>query len=227
MCNCEETTHPGIRCSAEGCHCHPNEEQEGGMPIGEDEELVEVVPGLQLVQPIEERDPRDEVFDQEADQEPVQLVVAEETSLEAGKSEMDKQLEEIDRNARAYGFEIGRGHPLTTDLHEISPDNPFMNKNWREQTEDGPERLFEGQVPVILSATGAVVGSVIGFDHGDRKVMILTMSGSAGDSLQKVMESTVPIGLNWTLVPKGQLPIKERTERPGSKGRKPKKRRRR
>lgn len=41
--------------------------------------------------------------------------------------------EEIDRCARAYGFEIGRGHPLTEVITELSEDNPFINKNWRNK----------------------------------------------------------------------------------------------
>jgi hypothetical protein len=38
---------------------------------------------------------------------------------------------EIDRQARAYGFEIGRGHKLTNQIDTISEDNPFRNVNWR------------------------------------------------------------------------------------------------
>lgn len=40
---------------------------------------------------------------------------------------------EIDRNARAYGFEIGRGKPLERQLSEISPDNPFIHPFWRSR----------------------------------------------------------------------------------------------
>lgn len=36
-----------------------------------------------------------------------------------------------DRNARAYGFEIGRGVKLATQI-VISEDNPFMNQDWRD-----------------------------------------------------------------------------------------------
>lgn len=43
-------------------------------------------------------------------------------------------LEEIDRQARAYGFEIGRGKPLDVVV-STSDDNPFMEKNWRCQIE--------------------------------------------------------------------------------------------
>jgi len=46
-----------------------------------------------------------------------------------------EQLEEIDRNARAYGFEIGRGSPLIAKLDNISPDNPFIDPNWRNQVQ--------------------------------------------------------------------------------------------
>jgi hypothetical protein len=38
-------------------------------------------------------------------------------------------LAEIDRNARAYGWEIGRGKELQDHI-EISPDNPFKDLSW-------------------------------------------------------------------------------------------------
>lgn len=42
------------------------------------------------------------------------------------------QLAEIDRTARAYGYEIGKGHPIVEELDTLSPDNPFLDPNWRE-----------------------------------------------------------------------------------------------
>lgn len=44
-----------------------------------------------------------------------------------------RYFEELDRNARAYGFEVGRGHPLTEKLEYLSPDNPFMDREWRSR----------------------------------------------------------------------------------------------
>lgn len=43
-------------------------------------------------------------------------------------------LEDIDRAARAYGWEIGRGKNLA-EVVELSDDNPFKNSNWRELIE--------------------------------------------------------------------------------------------
>lgn len=40
-------------------------------------------------------------------------------------------LDEMDRNARAYGWEIGHGTPMT-DVIEFSEDNPFLDPNWRD-----------------------------------------------------------------------------------------------
>lgn len=37
-------------------------------------------------------------------------------------------LAEVDRNARAYGFEVGRGHAPTAVLH-ASSDNPFVRSD--------------------------------------------------------------------------------------------------
>lgn len=53
--------------------------------------------------------------------------------------EEKRLLEELDRNARAYGFEIGRGHPLLEKLTHISDDNPFMDKDWRSKIIKTPQ----------------------------------------------------------------------------------------
>lgn len=41
-------------------------------------------------------------------------------------------LSEVDRNARAYGWEIGRGQALAETI-EFSDDNPFVDPNWRNR----------------------------------------------------------------------------------------------
>ena len=43
--------------------------------------------------------------------------------------------DEMDRNARAYGWEIGRGKPLTQVL-DFSPENPFIDPNWKEKVSE-------------------------------------------------------------------------------------------
>lgn len=43
---------------------------------------------------------------------------------------------ESDRQARAYGFEVGRGHPLTSQIYPLSKDNPFSDVNWRDRIND-------------------------------------------------------------------------------------------
>lgn len=50
-----------------------------------------------------------------------------------GRFYSDEEIQEIDRTARAYGFEVGRGK-LATDQIEIEDGsgNPFFEKNWRE-----------------------------------------------------------------------------------------------
>ena len=42
---------------------------------------------------------------------------------------------EIDRSARAYGWEIGKGRALT-DVVDCSDDNPFLDPDWRERMLD-------------------------------------------------------------------------------------------
>lgn len=48
-----------------------------------------------------------------------------------------EDIEEIDRSARSYGWEIGHGHPLTERIEATSPDNPFRDANWRERVGKG------------------------------------------------------------------------------------------
>lgn len=59
----------------------------------------------------------------------LQRAVAAETRL----AEVEASIEEIDRNARAYGWEIGRGHPLHSTIKVNSPDNPFLDSDWRSK----------------------------------------------------------------------------------------------
>lgn len=40
-------------------------------------------------------------------------------------------VDEIARQAAAYGWEVGTGQPLLSVL-EAQPDNPFLNPAWRE-----------------------------------------------------------------------------------------------
>lgn len=54
-------------------------------------------------------------------------------SIDTAHFVRDKKLEEIDRNARAYGYEIGRGHPLVEKIESVSDDNPFMVHDWKER----------------------------------------------------------------------------------------------
>lgn len=40
--------------------------------------------------------------------------------------------EEMDRNARAYGWEACRQGTLAENFTSLSEDNPFINPNWRK-----------------------------------------------------------------------------------------------
>lgn len=45
-------------------------------------------------------------------------------------------IEEIDRNARAYGWEIGQGAVLSHGMVQVTDGNPFIQSNWRDQIID-------------------------------------------------------------------------------------------
>lgn len=45
------------------------------------------------------------------------------------------KIAEIDRCARAYGFEVGRGQPLANTV-TTSPGNPFLDPEWRSRLEE-------------------------------------------------------------------------------------------
>lgn len=42
------------------------------------------------------------------------------------------EMNSIDMNARAYGWEVGRGAKLGERIENPSDDNPFLNPNWRD-----------------------------------------------------------------------------------------------
>jgi len=42
-------------------------------------------------------------------------------------------LEEMDRNARAYGWEVGHGQTLASRIEHISEENPFQDPEWRHR----------------------------------------------------------------------------------------------
>lgn len=50
----------------------------------------------------------------------------------------DEELEEMDRNARAYGWEIGQGAKID-HMVDASEENPFLDVNWRDQLSRGSD----------------------------------------------------------------------------------------
>jgi hypothetical protein len=69
------------------------------------------------------------------------------------------KLEEIDRNARAYGFEVGRGRPLNEQIASLAADNPFLNRDWRNAvpapTDQAlPRNISSTRCPVCRAAPG-------------------------------------------------------------------------
>jgi len=45
------------------------------------------------------------------------------------------KLDSVDRNARAYGWAVGRGHPLTSTI-DGDDTNPFLDPDWRTHLKD-------------------------------------------------------------------------------------------
>lgn len=48
----------------------------------------------------------------------------------------DEELAEVDRNARAFGWEAAKRGTLFTKFDELSPENPFLDPNWRDQIKE-------------------------------------------------------------------------------------------
>lgn len=48
-----------------------------------------------------------------------------------------RMVDEIDRNARAYGYEIGKGHSLAKHIPATSLTNPFLDADWKKRLTDG------------------------------------------------------------------------------------------
>lgn len=86
---------------------------------------------------------------------------------------------EIDRNARAYGFEVGKdpAHRVVPVIEETSPDNPFVDSNWREGLEVHSASLLAeepdpavGVHPVAVEPTKQRDGDQVLPKKGDRVV---------------------------------------------------------
>ena len=52
---------------------------------------------------------------------------------------LSSSVSEIDRNARAYGFEVGYGAALAETIGVNSPQNPFLKDDWREHMDEWNE----------------------------------------------------------------------------------------
>lgn len=50
-------------------------------------------------------------------------------------------LEEVDRNARAYGWEVGHGRPLN-ERFDSDPSNPFLDPEWRNKVPPSPDGVL-------------------------------------------------------------------------------------
>lgn len=51
-----------------------------------------------------------------------------------------QEVEEIDRNARAYGWSVGMGAPMAATIHD-NTDNPFLDPRWRDHIIDDTATL--------------------------------------------------------------------------------------
>lgn len=76
----------------------------------------------------------------------------------------EKGLSESDRNARAYGFEIGRGKPLAEKLTELSDNNPFMDSEWQFKMTEWNDAHIREDGNLVAHATREL--SLI---HNDKK----------------------------------------------------------
>ena len=81
-----------------------------------------------------------------------------------------QDIREIDRNARAYGFEIGRGRLVLGEVVTTSPDNPFLDPDWASNV-----------VPGLVTDGYHTFGEL--YDH--RRALTALLAGAAataGDS---------------------------------------------
>lgn len=67
--------------------------------------------------------------------EPFATIKFEHSRKDFNMSEEVTTEEGWDLNARAYGWEIGRGAHLSSVV-QVTPGNPFMDPNWREAIEE-------------------------------------------------------------------------------------------
>ncbi len=93
--------------------------------------------------------------------------------------------EEIDRCARAYGWEVGRGKPMDKVI-ETSPDNPFMDIHWRTQMElgDPPEFMKPEEPP--LDDRNHIEQQTLLYGTTDAMVWAEEFMKNFGDKLEQI-----------------------------------------
>ena len=65
------------------------------------------------------------------------------------------------------------------------------------------EELFEGHIPVTLgNMEGKLIGKVSGLKVGDEVHLHIVLTGKSKDDMVKVMESDMPLGLNFSMMPR-------------------------
>src|SRR5665647_332096 len=114
MCECEASRHPGKECGSRFCHCH-GLQCKITVPIKLDGFLIgkaEISPDGQIItSELEKSHIGQEI------REALILGLADSISIKANYVPVqlkNSNIFEADRNARAYGFEIGRGQPIVS-----------------------------------------------------------------------------------------------------------------
>lgn len=91
----------------------------------------------------------------------------------------DEELEEMDRNARAYGWEIGQGAKID-HMVDASEENPFLDVNWRDVLDgDGAggrsrrkPRSSPGCDGILLNAEESTDGQVHALDVEGSRLLV-------------------------------------------------------
>jgi hypothetical protein len=125
--------------------------------------------------------------------------------VEADHAELDRRLiaieaavptaadlEEIDRNARAYGFEVGRGQALTAQIAGLSDDNPFVKKGWRDGVSAAPVVAPRpGAEPSVAQRAASLADSIAAGDpYPIHVATVRTLAESLLDIATQVMPDT-------------------------------------
>lgn len=112
-------------------------------------------------------------------------------------------IEEIHRNAAAYGWEIAQGAPWTQEQMPLSDDNPFADVNWAKhiivaEMEQGLKVIDHEQTYLLCRFDGTILWCIHAGGCTMKTVFTMDVVKEREDDIPAMLGNVEPIG-TWTM----------------------------